>query len=98
MAQGSKIAIIYDTPIKQLPQRTAKKIGIDEITESFQAITEDIKQIGKLTTEENTIFSHFLKELKTSRTPKTHRSHRINNTNRCRSGQTSIYTEYRTSR
>jgi|GEM_PF-5526829 hypothetical protein len=36
MAQDSKITIIYDTPIKQLPQRTAKKIGIDEITESFQ--------------------------------------------------------------
>lgn len=52
------------------PQRTApKKISVEEIAEAFELVAEDITQIGKLTNEENGLFSAFLKTLKTHLEP-----------------------------
>jgi hypothetical protein len=42
---------------------SGKQISIDEIIETFQAVTEDIAQIGKLNTEEKTLVSNFLSML-----------------------------------
>jgi len=46
-------------------QRSApKKISVEEITETFELVSEDIAEIGKLTNEENTVFSAFIASLK----------------------------------
>jgi hypothetical protein len=58
-----------DETFAPLPQRTAKKISVEEIAEAFQLVAEDIAQIGKLTTEENSLFKGFLKTLKTQLEP-----------------------------
>ncbi|MGD6853174.1 MAG: hypothetical protein ACQCN6_14030 [Candidatus Bathyarchaeia archaeon] len=41
-----------------------KHISLDEIVGSFDSVTQDIVQIGKLATEEKTVFNQFLKTLK----------------------------------
>ncbi len=41
-----------------------KQISLDEIVESFDSVTQDIVQIGKLATEEKTVFAQFLESLK----------------------------------
>ncbi|HSV49756.1 MAG TPA: hypothetical protein VLH35_05520 [Candidatus Acidoferrales bacterium] len=58
-----------DEAFAPLPQRIAKKISVEEIAEAFQLVAEDIAQIGKLTTEENSLFKGFLKTLKTHLEP-----------------------------
>ena len=46
-----------------------KKISLEEITETFERVTEDIAQIGKLTSEENAVFSAFIASLKSHLEP-----------------------------
>ncbi len=72
MAQQTDAKSPSEEPFAPEPQRTAKpRINIDEIVQSFESVTQDIVQIGKLTTEEKTVFSQFLKSLKTHLEPLT---------------------------
>lgn len=64
------IFVEYDTtPPAQRPNNPKKPISIDEIAETFQSVAEDIQQIGKLTNEENSFVTGFIKSLKTNMEP-----------------------------
>lgn len=56
----------FPTDIATPPQpanASRKQISIDEIAQTFQAVTEDIAQIGKLNTQEKTLVTNFLEML-----------------------------------
>jgi hypothetical protein len=64
------IFVEYDTtPPAQRPNTPKKPISIDEIAETFQSVAEDIQQIGKLTNEENSFITGFIKSLKINMEP-----------------------------
>lgn len=63
------IFVEYDTtpPAQRPPPK--KPISIDEIAETFQSVAEDIQEIHKLTNEENSFVTGFIKSLKTNMEP-----------------------------
>jgi hypothetical protein len=63
------IFVEYNTVPRAKPPVANKPISIDEIAETFQSVAEDIREIGKLTNEENSFITNFIKSLKNHMEP-----------------------------
>ena len=63
------IFVEYNTAPRAKPRAIKKQISIDEIAETFQSVAEDIREIGKLTTEENNFIAGFISSLKVNMEP-----------------------------
>jgi hypothetical protein len=63
------VFVEYNTAPRAKPRAAKKQISIDEIAETFQSVAEDIREIGRLTNEENNFVANFIRSLKVNMEP-----------------------------